>query len=166
MKTPACRTWIAVALVACLGSGCSDETARKTEAALEQAGDDIAETTKDVGDKIGDGLAEAADGLEDFSESLASDVSDAAGDVGQKIQSKMPELESLVDKTKAKLSAGGAEAKEAAKSLDDKLATLRTKLGQLADAGAQATKELKDDVVDAFQDLVASIKSGLAKLKA
>ena len=90
---------------------------------------------------------------------------DAAGDVGQKIQSKMPELESLVDKAKAKLSAGSAEAKEAAKSLDDKLATLKTKLGQLADSGAQATKELKDEVVDAFQDLVASVKSGLSKLK-
>ena len=165
MKTPASSTWITVALVAWLGAGCSDETATKTGAALESTGKDIAETTKDVGSKIGDGLAEAADGLEDFSKSLASDVSDATGDVGQKIQSKMPELESLVDKAKASLSAGGAEAKEAAKALDDKLATLKTKLGQLTESGAQATKELKDEVVNAFQDLVASLKSGLAKLK-
>jgi len=166
MTIHACRTWITVALVAWLGAGCSDESAQKTGAALESTGKDIAKTTKDVGNQIGDGLAEAADGLESFAQSLASDVSDAAADVGQKIQSKMPELESLVDQAKAQLSAGGAEAKAAAKTLDEKLAMLKTNLDQLAADGAQATKEMKDEVVNAFQDLVASIKSSLTKLKA
>ena len=164
MKSFRPQSWIAVALVGGLVVGCSDDSHSDVGSSLKKTGQDVAQKTKAAGEKIGDGLAEASQGLVSFAKDIGNDVSDSAQVVGQKIQAKMPDLESLVDKTKAKLSAGGAEAKEAATHLDDKLATLRTKLADLTKAGANATKEAKDDVVAAFKDLVDSIQSGLAKL--
>jgi hypothetical protein len=164
MKSFRPHPWIAVALVGGLVAGCSDDSHSDVGSSLKKTGQDVAQKTKAAGEKIGDGIAEASQGLVNFAKDIGNDVSDSAQVVGQKIESKMPDLESLVDKAKAKLSAGGAEAKQAATHLDDKLATLKTKLADLTKAGANATKEAKDDVVAAFKDLVDSIQSGLSKL--
>lgn len=177
MKTSACSPWITVALVALLGAGCAEDTtpgtsvgakagkaADKAGEAMKETGKDVAKATKEVGNKVADGLSEAADGLATFSKSLASNVSESAEDLGKSIKAKMPDLESLVDKSKAQFNAGGADTKDLSSKLDDKMKTLKTKLDQLAHDGANATKELKNEVVDAFQDVVASVKSGLSKL--
>lgn len=155
---------ITLTLVGLLGVACSDSDRSELGSSLKKTGQDVADKTKAAGEKVGDELSKATDGLVTFAKDIGNDVSDSAQVVGQKIQAKMPDLEALVDKTKAKLSAGGAEAKEAATHLDDKLATLKTKLADVTKAGANATKEAKDDVVAAFKDLVDSIQSGLKKL--
>ena len=156
---------IAVAVVGLLCAGCSDDHTGDVGSSIKKTGQDVAQKTKAAGEKIGDEVADATQGLVNFAKDVGNDVSDSAQVVGQKIEAKMPDLEALVQKTKAKLSAGGAEAKEAATHLDDKLATLKTKLADLTKAGANATKEAKDDVVAAFKDLVDSVQSGLSKLK-
>lgn len=156
--------WITVALVGLLGVGCSDNDRSDVGTNLKKTGQDVAQKTKAAGEKIGDEIADATSGLVSFAKDVGNDVSDSAQVVGQKIEAKMPDLEALVDKAKAKLAAGGAEAKEAATHLDDKLSALKTKLADLTKAGANATKEAKDDVVAAFKDLVDSIQSGLSKL--
>jgi hypothetical protein len=156
--------FIAVALVSLLGTGCSDDSRSEVGADLKKTGQDVAQKTKAAGEKVADELSDATSGLVSFAKEVGNDVSDSAQVVGQKIEAKMPDLEALVTKTKAKLAAGGAQAKEAATHLDDKLATLKTKLADLTKAGANATKEAKDDVVSAFKDLVDSIQSGLSKL--
>ena len=164
MKCFPIHRWIAVAVLAALGAGCSDDgQADLTAEGLKRTGKDVAQSTKEVGEAIGDELSEAADGLESFAKSLAGNMNESAEDAGRSIQSKMPEVENLVDQAKAKLNAGTAETKLLAAQLDDKLQTLKTRLDALAREGAQATQEMKDDVVHAFQDLVASIRSGLAQ---
>ena len=155
---------VIVALVGLLGVGCSDSDRSDVGSTLKKTGQDVADKTKAAGEKVADEVSSAASGLASFAKDIGNDMSDSAQVVGQKIQAKMPDLESLVDKTKAKLSAGGADAKEAASHLDAKLTTLKTKLADLTKAGANATKEAKDDVVTAFKDLVDSIQSGLTKL--
>jgi hypothetical protein len=156
--------WITIALVGLLGAGCSDDSHSDVGSSLKKTGQDVAQKTKAAGEKIGDEVADATQGLVNFAKDVGNDVSDSAQVVGQKIESKMPDLEALVQKAKTKLAAGGADAKEAATHLDDKLATLKTKLADLTKAGANATKEMKDDVVAAFKDLVDSVQSGLSKL--
>jgi gas vesicle protein len=162
MKCTSCSRWITAAVIAALATACSDESPTDSMGAgLKQAGKDAAQTTKEVGHKLGDELAEAADGLEDFAKNLASNVSETTQDVGRSIEAKMPDVENLVEKAKAKLNVGTAEAKLLAAKLDDQLLTLKNKLAAVTRDGAQATKAAKDDVVAAFQELVASIKSGL-----
>jgi hypothetical protein len=75
----------------------------------------------------------------------------------------MPDVETLADEAKAKFNQGGAEAKAAAARLDNKLAVLKDKLAELGRDAAHATKAMKDDVIAAFNDVVAEIRSGLGK---
>jgi hypothetical protein len=75
----------------------------------------------------------------------------------------MPDVEHLVEQAKSKLSAAGsATAKDLSAKLDEKLATLKTKLDTLTKSAAAATQQMKDDVVAAFGDLVTQLKSSLA----
>ncbi len=160
MNTCAGRLWITAALALSLGAGCSDNgPASKVVPALKESGKEVLATTKEVGSKVGDGLAEAADSLATFSKSVASNVSDTGEAVAKKVMAKMPDVESLVDKAKAKLATGGAEAKALVARLDEKLVALKSGLESLAKSGVNATREAKDAVVNAFNGLIEDIKN-------
>ena len=145
------------ALLALLPAACGDPDKPGTVA------HDVKETAKDVGHKVGDSLESAAEAVDGFARAAAAKVADSGEAFSDEVSSHMPEVESAVDKTKAKLNAGGAEAKAAAQRLGDKLAVLKTKLAAMGHSAAAATREMKDDVVQAYNDLAAELKAGVKR---
>ena len=151
----------ASALLALLPAACGDPNRPGTVANdVKQLGHDTKETAKDVGHEVGESLSEAAKAVEGWARAAAAKVADSGDDFANEVSAHMPDVERAVDKTKAKLNAGGAEAKAAAQRLGDKLAVLKQKLAAMGHSAAAATREMKDDVVRAYDDLVAELKSG------
>lgn len=163
MKTPGRRCPLLVALVFTLGCGDADHGAMgKVGTGVKQAGADALQAAKDVGNEVGDELADAIASLEAFAKSAASGLSDTGEALAQGVASRMPDVRNLVDKAKLKLAAGGAEMQEQASRLEAKVALLESRLEALAHNAASASREMKDDVVAAFNDVVADIKRSLA----
>jgi ABC-type transporter Mla subunit MlaD len=156
------RQLLLATLVVALGCGGSEGgTSSPVAADAKKLGQDAAKTAKDAGDKMGDELAKAADSLQAYAKTLAEKVSESGSAFAQSVQSKMPAVEQLVDQTKAKLASGGAQAKELALKLYDKLKALKDKLAALTQNAATATKEMKDGVVAAYDDLIAEVRTAL-----
>ena len=150
----------AVALTLLVLAACGDD-GRSTGDKLKDASHDAAQGAKDVGNKVGAGLSEALASLEAFAKETAQDVGESGEAFAKRVQDKMPDTEKLVSGTKAQLAAGGAKAQELAARLDEKLAVLKDKLAAVAHDTASATKEMKDDVVDAYDDLLAEVRGAL-----
>jgi ABC-type transporter Mla subunit MlaD len=152
------RQALALALVVIIG--CGDDS-KSAGAQMKDATHDAAQGAKDVGKKVGTELSEALASLEHWAKETASDVGESSEAFAKRVQDKMPDTEKLVSDTKAQLAAGGAKAKELAARLDEKLAVLKEKLAAVAHNAASATKEMKDDVVVAYNDLLADVRSAL-----
>src|SRR5262245_60695164 len=148
------RKALAIALVVAVGCGDDD---RPAKAQIQ----DAAHSAKVAGQKMGAELSSALDSLEAWAKETANDVGESGAAFAQRVADKMPDTEQLVSDTKAHLAAGGAKAKEAAARLDDKLAVLKAKLATLGHSTATATKEMKDDVVRAYDDLLAEVRGAL-----
>ena len=156
---------LACALLSLLPAACGDPDKPGTVASdMKQLGHDTKETAKDVGQKVGDSLADAARAVDGFARAAAAKVADGGDAFANEVSSHMPAVESAVDKTKARLEAGGAEAKAAAQRLGDKLAVLKQKLAAMGHDAAAATREMKDDVVRAYDDLAAELKAGVDRI--
>ena len=181
MKTATLRPWLSPAAfaLALMVAGCNDDngtdnigtgvkpankTANETSKTVNQATKTATETTKAAGERLADELSPIAEGFEEFANSLQRNAEDATFDVKQSIEAKMPDVKKLADSLKTRLNAGDDDAKQAARSIDEKLAALNAKLTELGTAGATATKDLKEDTADAFKTLVDNIQNGLKKL--
>jgi ABC-type transporter Mla subunit MlaD len=146
-------------------AACGDPDKPGTVASdMKQLGHDTKETAKDVGQKVGDSLSEAADSVEGWARTAGEKVSVGGDAFAHEVSSHMPDVEQAVDRAKLKLQAGGEEAKAAAQRLDVKLATLRSRLQDVSRDAAAATREMKDDVVRAYEDLAAELKSSVKSL--
>ena len=157
MKTP--TLLVATLLLA----ACGDPNQPGTVASdMKQLGRDTKETAKDVGHEVGESLSEAVDALDRWARTASTNVAETGDKLAQDVSDRMPELETLADKTKAKLAQGGESAKAAAERVDLKLAALKDKLAAFTHNAARETKEAKDDLVAAFQDVVSEIRSGLS----
>ena len=153
------RQAVALALVVLLG--CGDESSKSASDKMKDATKDAAQGVKDAGKKVGNELSEALASLEHWAKETASDVGESGEAFAKRVQDKMPDTEKLVSDTKAHLAVGGAKAKELGARLDEKLAVLKDKLAAVAHGAASATKEMKDDVVVAYNDLLADVRSAL-----
>ena len=151
-------------ILALLSAGCGrdDGTHGSVSSDVKEFGRDTAQAAKEVGHDVGESLSASVAALESWSKSAASNVAESGDQIAQDVSARMPELETMDDQTKAKLSQGGAEARAATERLDIKLATLKDRLGTLTHGVGDATKDMKDDVLAAFNDLVAEIRSGLS----
>jgi len=158
MSHPIGRQAVALALVVLLG--CGDENKSASEK-MKDAGHDAAQGVKDAGKKVGNELSDALASLEHWAKETSKDVGESGEAFAKRVQDKMPDTEKLVSGTKAQLAAGGAKAKELGAKLDDKLAVLKDKLATLSHNAATATKEMKDDVVKAYDDLLAEVRDAL-----
>jgi vacuolar-type H+-ATPase subunit H len=152
------RQALALALVVIFG--CSDD-GRSASDQIKDAGHDAAQGAKDAGNKAAAELSEALASLELFAKETAKDVGESGEAFAKRVQDKMPDTEKLVSATKAQLAAGGAKANELGAKLDDKLGVLKDKLAVVAHDAASATKEMKDDVVTAYDDLLAEVRGAL-----
>ena len=173
MKILAHSPWLSLALVAAvLAPACNDDstdygagaTAKNASDKAAQATKDAAKATEDAAKKAVSELKTGADGLEKFANSLQESIGDAAYDVGQSIKAKMPEVEKLAEKVKARLNAGDEDMREAAAKIDEHMTDLRNKLTALGDDAATATKDAKEDAADAFKSLLDNIQNGVKKL--
>lgn len=142
----------ACALLSLLPAACGE---------VKELGHDTKEAAKDVGQEVGESLSDAATAVDGWARAAAAKVADSGEAFASEVSAHMPDVERAVDKTRAKLNAGGAEAKAAAKRLGDKLAVLKDKLAAMGHDAAAATREMKDDVVRAYNDLAAELKSGV-----
>jgi ElaB/YqjD/DUF883 family membrane-anchored ribosome-binding protein len=158
MSHPIGRQALALAVLVLLGCGDDD---RPASTQIKDATHDAAQSVKEAGQKAGAQLSEALASLEHWAKETASDVGESGEAFAQRVQEKMPDTEQLVADTKAHLAAGGAKTKEAAARLDDKLAALKDRLATLGHNAATATKEMKDDVVRAYDDLLAEVRGAL-----
>ena len=149
---------LALALIVLLG--CGDDS-KSAGAQVKDATKDAAQGVKDAGNKVATQLSEALASLEHWAKETANDVGESGEAFAKHVQDKMPDTEKLVSSTKAQLAAGGAKSKELAAKLDEKLAVLKDKLATLAHNAGSATKEMKDDVVVAYNDLLADVRSAL-----
>ena len=166
MKNPTHRPWLSLAFAAAvLAPACTDDnndygagttTTKPTK--------DVAQATKDAGKKAVDELKIASDGLERFANSLQESIGDVAYDAHASINAKMPEVNNLVEKVKARLNAGDEDMRESALKLDEKLADLRNKLAAVGNDAAVATKDAKEDAADAFKSLMDNVQNGIEKL--
>lgn len=129
----------------------------------KSAAKDPLAAAKDAGSKLSGPIGPAVDALDTFAKSLTTTASGPGAPLAQAVKAKLPELQGLVDKVKTQLSAGGAEGKALATQLDEKLATLNTKLDTLTKSAATATQQMKDEAVTAFKDLVAQLKTAVTK---
>jgi uncharacterized phage infection (PIP) family protein YhgE len=139
----------------------SDRAAVRSDA--KELGHDAAQAGKDAGHAAGESLSEGVEALDRFARAAASNVAEGGEQLAQDVSKHMPDVETLADEAKAKLAQGGAEAKAASARLDNKLAVLKDKLAALGRDAAHATKEMKDGVLTAFNDVVDEIRSGLSK---
>ena len=153
------RQAVALALVVLLG--CGDESSKSASDKMKDATKDAAQGVKDASKKVGTELSETLASLEHWAKETASDVGESGEAFAKRVQDKMPDTEKLVSATKTQLAAGGAKTKELAARLDDKLAVLKDKVAALAKNAASATKEMKDEVVDAYDDLLAEVRGAL-----
>lgn len=170
MKNYAHRPWLSLALVAAvLAPACTDDNndygaGKTTTTTPAKPTKDVAQATKDAGKKAVDDLKVAADGLERFGNSLQESVGDAAYDAKAAIDAKLPEVNNLIEKVKARLNAGDEDMREAAVKMDEKMADLRNKLAALGTDAAAATKDAKEDAADAFKSLIDNLQNGIKKL--
>ena len=167
MKTATLRPWLSPAAfaLALLVAGCNDDNGTDNiGTGIKQANKTATQTTKAAGERYADELSPIAEGFEQFANSLQKNAEDATFDVKQSIESKLPDVKKLADSLKTRLNAGDDDAKQAAKSIDEKLAALNAKLTELGTAGATATKDLKEDTADAFKSLIDNIQNGLKKI--
>jgi len=152
------RKALALAVLVLLGCGDDD---RPASAQIKDATHDAAQNVKAVGQEVGAQLSDALASLEQWAKETANDVGESGEAFAQRVQDRMPDTEKLVADTKAHLAAGDAKAKELAARLDDKLAVLKARLASLAHGAASATKDMKDDVVRAYDDLLAEVRGAL-----
>jgi ElaB/YqjD/DUF883 family membrane-anchored ribosome-binding protein len=169
MRLPALRPCFSVSLfsLALLLAGCNDDNNNGTDAigsTTKRANKDIAQTTKSMDQRVADELSPLAEGLEDFGNSLQKHSEDATYDVRKSIEAKLPDVQKLADTVKARLNAGNDDARQAAKSIDEKLADLKAKLTALGTDATVATKDAKEDAADAFKSLIDNIQNGLKKI--
>jgi len=167
VKNSTHRPWLSLALVAAvLAPACTDDSndygAAGTTA--KQATKDVAQATKDAGKKAVDDLKVATDGLERFANSLQESIGDAAFDTRAAIEAKLPEVNNLAEKVKARLNAGDEDMRESAATLDEKMTDLRNKLAAIGNDAAVATKDAKEDAADAFKSLMDNLQNGIEKL--
>ncbi|HEX5012303.1 MAG TPA: hypothetical protein VFY71_18085 [Planctomycetota bacterium] len=158
MSHPIGRQAVALAFIVILG--CGDDNRFASEQ-MKDATHDAAQSAKDMGKKVGNELSDALASLEHWAKETANDVGESGEAFAQHVQDKMPDTEKLVSGTKAHLAAGGDKAKEAVARLDEKLAVLKDKLAAVAHNAATATKAMKDDVVKAYDDLLAEVRGAL-----
>jgi uncharacterized phage infection (PIP) family protein YhgE len=163
------RPWLSLALVAAvLAPACTDDSndygAGKTSTTPAKATKDVAQATKDAGKKAVDDLKIATDGLERFGNSLQESIGDAAFDTKAAIEAKLPEVNNLAEKVKARLNAGDADMRDSAAKLDEKMTEMKTKLAALGNDASTATKDAKEAAADAFKSLVDNLQNGIKKL--
>jgi hypothetical protein len=161
MKAHALRPWLSPSLfaLALLCAGCNDDNGTTDiGTGVKRTNKEVAQTTKAMNQKVADELSPMAESLEDFGNTLQKNAEDATFDVKSSIESKLPDVQKLADAVKSRLNAGDDDAKQAATSIDEKLADLKTKLTDLGTAGATATKDMKEDAADAFKSLVDNIQ--------
>ena len=167
MRLPALRPCLSVSLfsLALLLAGCNnDDNGPGVGATTKRANKDIAQTTKSMDQRVADELSPLAEGLEDFGNSLQKHSEDATYDVRKSIEAKLPDVQKLADTVKARLNAGNDDARQAAKSIDEKFADLKAKLTALGTDATVATKDAKEDAADAFKSLIDNIQNGLKKI--
>lgn len=165
MKNPTHRPWLSLAFAAAvLAPACTDDNNDYGAGTTTKPAKDVAQATKDAGQKAVSDLKVAADGLERFANSLQEGIGDAAYDAHASITAKMPEVTNLVEKVKARLNAGDEDMRESALKLDEKLADLRNKLAAVGNDAAVATKDAKEDAADAFKSLMDNVQNGIEKL--
>ena len=168
MKLLALRPCLSVSLFSLallFATGCRDDNVPDTVGGTtKKANKDIAQTTKSMDQRVADELSPLAEGMEEFGNSLQKHSEDATFDVKQAIEAKLPDVQKLADTVKARLNAGNDDARQAAKTIDEKFADLKAKLTALGTDATVATKDAKEDAADAFKSLIDNIQNGLKKI--
>jgi hypothetical protein len=159
-------TGVAALSLGLLLGACSDDhgTTAEVKSDMKKMGSDIKEGAQKAGDKAMDGLSKAGTTLEQWGKDSMNWASMKGDELATNINGKMPELQTMVDTVKAKLNAAGGKFKDVVASLDDKMATLKTKVAELAKGGANAAANVKTDVVNAFNSLTAELKNAMSKI--
>ncbi len=154
----ALQACLCLSVVVALGCGEEDKAQMKQIGSdLKDAGQKVGGELKDAGSKVGAELADAGSKLDAWAKDVAAGAAMKGDELATKMKGALPDLDAMVDKLKA-------QGSEAGQSVSAKLDQLKTDVQALAAAGANATVELKQKVLDAFADLAAAIKSAVAKL--
>jgi hypothetical protein len=164
------------AVVLALAVGCGDKEADagagtagkldKLGSDLKDAGKDVAKDAQAAAGNINDQLKKWSGQLETMAKNTAGAVSMKGDALADTLKARMPEMEKTIQTVKLQLDARGGQLKELGKGLDAKAAEVKTKLDDLAKAGAAAGANARQAAVDAFVALANQLKGAIDKLLA
>ena len=144
-----------------LAAGCGEETSKD----LKEAGAKAADKAKDAGAAMNKQLEDAVAALDKLATEATAAMKQKGNELATLLKSKQPDIDKLVDATKAQLSAKGAAVKDMAADLTTRNEKLKSAVASLEKAGANASEEVKQAAVDAFNAVSNGLKAAMNKLK-